>query len=186
MGCSERSTPGLHADMHGVSAHMMHAAAYGSIMGVPAASRKRAGACTIAPTGHAAMHSLQRVHPLRKATSSTAPGGRCTGRAKVRPTALGAGRLLRPDGVESAASLLAGAPWNRRPKSMARLESRGSSLMGECLSAQARPSRRREHPELRRSAPTGRTPRPGRGTGRSSSGRGDPDASHRTRTHRDN
>ena len=75
-GRSARSTPGLHAVMHGESSHMMQADVCGSIMGVPAASRKRAGARTIAFTGHAVMHSLQRVQPDRNETSSTAPGGR--------------------------------------------------------------------------------------------------------------
>lgn len=73
---SLRNTPGLHALMQGVSGHMMHAAVCGSIIGVPAASRKRAGAKTMAPTGHAVAHSPHFVHPARNATSSTAPGGR--------------------------------------------------------------------------------------------------------------
>jgi len=73
--------------MQGVFSHMMHAVVYGSIIGVPAASRNLSGAWTIALTGHAAMHSLHRVHPARKATSFTAPGGRWIGNAKRRPMA---------------------------------------------------------------------------------------------------
>lgn len=62
-GCSRRSTLGAQAEMHGVCTHITQAAAWGSIIGVPAASRKRPGAWTMALTGQAVMHSLQRVQP---------------------------------------------------------------------------------------------------------------------------
>jgi hypothetical protein len=76
LGWSALRTPGLQAVMQGVFSHMMQAEDCGSIIGVPAASRNLAGACTIALTGQAVMHSLQRVQPARNDTSSTAPGGR--------------------------------------------------------------------------------------------------------------
>jgi hypothetical protein len=66
----------LHAVIHGVSVHITQGDDDGSIIGVPAAWRNRAGARMIASTGHASMQSLQRVHPAMNATSFTAPGGR--------------------------------------------------------------------------------------------------------------
>lgn len=56
----------------------------GSIMGVPAAAGKRAGAGVSAPCGQAARQSEQRVQTVRKSRSGMAPGGLRIGRGVRR------------------------------------------------------------------------------------------------------
>lgn len=186
--------------MHGVSSHMMHAAACGSIMGVPAASRNRAGAFTIAPTGQAKTHSLQRVHPERKATSSTAPGGRWIGSANRLPipgapggglpeSALGRGavRGTAAGSVGSPAATDRRKPPSKRPRRSSRrdrLESWGIARRIRVCGGGAIDHRRRRG--CRRMVLVDRTPQRGRGTARSSFARGGPDASRRIRARRDN
>src|SRR5881396_3288907 len=68
--------PVAQAWAHGMSAHTTHAWMAGSMIGVPAARPAPGGALMIACTGHTGRQSPQRVHEVRKAISSAAPGGR--------------------------------------------------------------------------------------------------------------
>lgn len=127
-GRSALSTAGLHAVMQGVSAHMMHAEVFASIIGVPAASRNRSGASTIAETGQAVTHSLHRVQPARNETSSTAPGGRWIGSAKRRPmprrVSVGVAASTRSTPLSAT-----GFARKSRPRRRSRRDRLGSSLI---------------------------------------------------------
>ena len=114
---ARRSTAGTQAVMHGVSVHIRQGCTVGSIMGVPAAARRRSGARRIAWCGQARIQSPQRVHPARKLASATAPGGRRTGKA-------GRGR----------AGAVVAAAWRRNPpvKKARRLSTRASSACAAC------------------------------------------------------
>jgi hypothetical protein len=66
--------------MQGNPSHIQQGWRIGSIIGVSAARRKRSGAWMIDPVGQACRQASHLVQPARKSSSSTAPGGRKTGK----------------------------------------------------------------------------------------------------------
>lgn len=177
-GRSLRRTPGSHAEMHGVSAHMMQAFVCASIIGVPAASRNRPGARMIASTGQTSTHWPQRVHPARNSRSGTAPGGRCTGSGTRR--APGAGRACAPATSSTRSAMRSARALRIPPRNRPRSRSRREMGLGSSTDLDSKGT------GFRTRGTAGRGARWAHDTGRSSGGRDGPAAAPDSRRYRGN